>query len=60
MTIPASIAQQPWVILTRHFMQRYFEADVDAPAGELRTGIAAMLGLSAAPGLMLCGLLFEK
>ena len=49
MTLPAGIAHQPWVILTRHFMQRYFEADVDAPAGELRTGVAALLGLAPRP-----------
>ena len=51
---------QPWVILTRHFIQKYFEPDVEASAGELRTGIPALLGLSAAPGLILCALLFEK
>jgi hypothetical protein len=52
--------EQPWFILTRHFIQRYFEPDVEAPSGELRTGIAALLGLSVTPGLVLCALLFEK
>src|SRR4051794_40538570 len=52
--------EQPWFILTGHFIQRYFEPDVEAPSGELRTGIAALLGLSVTPGLVLCALLFEK
>lgn len=60
MTLLSRLARQPWAILTQHFLQRYFEPDVDAPAGELRTGVAALLGLSAAPGLVLCALLFEK
>src|SRR5436190_16898877 len=60
MTTRGQITEQTWFILTRHFLDRYFEADIDSPAGELRTGVAALLGLSAAPGLILCALLFEK
>jgi hypothetical protein len=60
MTLRRNPGPQPWLILTRHFLQKYFEPDVEASAGELRTGIAAVLGLSATPGLILCALLFEK
>ena len=51
-------AGQPWFILARHFLLRYFDPEVDS--GELRTGVPAMLGFAAAPGLIACALLFDK
>jgi hypothetical protein len=51
-------ARQPWFILARHFLERYFDTEVDT--GELRTGVPALLGFAAAPGLVACALLFDK
>lgn len=53
------IADRPLAVLTGHFLGRYFETEESQP-GELRTGIPALLGLTAAPGFILCAFLFEK
>jgi len=47
-------------ILTGHFLGRYFENEMVAPAGELRSGIAGILGVVAVPGLFLPLFLMEK
>jgi len=47
-------------ILAGHFLGRYFENEMVAPAGELRAGIAGILGVVAVPGLMLPLILMEK
>jgi hypothetical protein len=52
------LSRQPWIILARHFLRRYFDTEVDS--GDLRSGIPALLGFAAAPGLIACALLFDK
>jgi hypothetical protein len=52
------LEQQPWFILARHFLGRYFDPEVES--GEFRTGVPALLGFAAAPGLVACALLFDK
>ena len=53
-----AIRRQPWFVLVNHFLTRYFDPEVES--GELRTGIPALLGLTAAPGLIACAFLFDK
>jgi hypothetical protein len=52
--------ENPFAILTRHFFERYFENELVAPAGELRTGIAGMLAVVTVPGLLLPLMYLEK
>lgn len=52
------LARQPWYVLARHFLTRYFDTEVES--GELRAGVPALLGFAAAPGLVACALLFDK
>ncbi|WP_321473849.1 hypothetical protein [uncultured Paludibaculum sp.] len=40
-------------ILYRHFLAQFFENDLVAPQGELRAGMAGVLGFVAMPGLLL-------
>lgn len=40
-------------ILYRHFLAQFFENDLVAPQGELRSGITGLLGIIAMPGLLL-------
>lgn len=40
-------------ILYRHFLAQFFENDLVAPQGELRSGVSGLLGLVAIPGLLL-------
>jgi hypothetical protein len=53
-----AIRREPWFVLMNHFLSRYFDPEVES--GELRTGVPALLGFTAAPGLIACALLFDK
>lgn len=53
-----AIQREPWFVLVNHFLSRYFDPEVES--GELRTGVPALLGITAAPGLIACALLFDK
>lgn len=40
-------------ILYRHFLSQFFENDLVAPQGELRSGVTGILAFIAMPGLIL-------
>jgi len=47
-------------ILYRHFLAQFFENELVAPAGELRSGLTGILAFIAAPSILLPIFLFEK
>ena len=52
------LTSHPWYVLAAHFFSRYFDTEVESR--EMRTGVPALLGFAAAPGLVACALLFDK
>ncbi len=56
MNAPASAFR----ILYRHFLGQFFENELVAPAGELRSGLTGILAIVATPGIVIPIMLFEK